>query len=274
LITVDEDDYLSLTLPEEGHDEQHRLFHRWREEACGHRGMVYAYEHIGTWWEVNEFRHALTRAGSGYALFLLSALPTANGGSTPHHDAVAILDELQVFVQHDTIGDTVTIRDTETNNILRSQDGSLEGEWFMAFNPWRLGFDQGGIFVHRLVDPPLPLTEAFPGEDRPGVTRPSRATSSSDTIVEVFRSSDFHQELLHGEHAADDRGWWRPMRSSHASGRHDEPPFAVRLTDAASHTEVILPFGISSDDPQGEPYFPGDCTFTQSQCGRPTSRIC
>jgi hypothetical protein len=168
LVGFDEDGWLNLIVPFEGHEAAFRRFEDWKRDGCPHKGMRYANEHLSNWSGYRLFQHALREAGPPHLPTLLAELPNANGGQMSAEAAAAVLTELDHLTHHAVLGDDVVLVDEATGTVQFEYIAAYEG--VMMLGPdFRAGVDPDGFFV---LDP------------------------RTDPPTTLFRSTRFHQRVI------------------------------------------------------------------------------
>ncbi|MBQ1065285.1 MULTISPECIES: hypothetical protein [Micromonospora] len=194
-VGIDEDGCLALLRQWEGNEAAHRTFDAWLAEACPHKAMEQASEHVSNWAGVRLFQQALRAAGPERFPTLATALPNLNGGSLPADRAAVALAELDAFARTDRITDGVELIDEATGRVLMQYVESYHGV-FMLGPDFRAGVDPDGFFVVDTADPPVTL----------------------------FRAVRFGQRPLPGDRVELTAGGTRTVLAMRPVGEHGEPP--------------------------------------------------
>jgi hypothetical protein len=231
LISVDDENCLHVALPTE--DERYAEFVRWEQNACAHEDFTYAYEGIGSGATVSAFLDALYYAGEDHFPVLLAEI---DAGPTSPEESARCLEELEFFRAHTDFGTATTLFDDESGAALRRRVPGMD--WFIGANPWRIGLDEDGFFVRRLVDPP-----ATAQEWGPGATRPSRSAAATARDEEVFRATLFSQEVV-----------LEPVEGIDAWVRDAERLVMIRLVALDRPGEITVALDRPIESPDGQDY--------------------
>ena len=194
-VGYDEDGCLALLRPWEGNKAAHRTFDAWQAEACPHKAMEQANEHVSNWAGVRLFQQALHAAGEHRFPTLAAALPDANGGSLTADQAAVALAELDAFARTDRITDEVELVDEATGAVVMQYVEAYRG-LFMFGPGFQAGVDPDGFFVLDRADPPVTL----------------------------FRAVRFGQRPLPGDRVEFTAGGTRTVVAMRPVGEHGEPP--------------------------------------------------
>lgn len=175
LLLLSEDGYLTLAVPYEGNEALHAELDRWISTACEHPEMEAADEWIGNWSGYRSFQAALGEAGWEHFPVLRRQLPATNGGQTPAEEARRMLGELELFSGWGSFGERHVLLDADTGESIAESIAAYEGVFVMSgFDGLEIGLDERGCFVRR-------------------------RRGHAESREEVFRSTDFTQELLEPE---------------------------------------------------------------------------
>ncbi|WP_159080719.1 hypothetical protein [Nocardia suismassiliense] len=119
LIVEDGAGYLTLSLPYEGHEDQHHGLDGWiRDGACPHEHMEFASERISNWSGYRLFRSALEVAGAADFPTLSKELPDRNGGQLSPMSASSALVEIAEFRDRPNVDTETTLVDASTGETL------------------------------------------------------------------------------------------------------------------------------------------------------------
>ncbi|MDO3687244.1 hypothetical protein [Micromonospora sp. C28ISP2-4] len=194
-VGIDEEGYLALLRPWEGNKAAHRTFDAWKAEACPHKAMEQASEHVSNWAGVRLFQQALRAAGEHRFPALAAALPDVNGGFLPADRAAVALAELDAFADVVRVTDEVELIDEATGAVVMQYVEAYRG-LFMFGPGFQAGVDPDGFFVLDRADPPVTL----------------------------FRAVRFGQRPLPGDRVEFTPGGTRTVVAMRSVGEHGEPP--------------------------------------------------
>ena len=190
-VGIDEEGCLALLLQWEGNEAAHRTFDAWQAEACPHKAMEQASEHVSNWAGVRLFQQALRAAGPERFPTLATALPNLNGGSLPADRAAVALAELDAFVRTDRVIDEVELVDEATGRVLMPYVEVYRGV-FMYGPGFQAGVDPDGFFVQDRADPPVTLFRAVRCGQRPlPGDRVEFSVGGTRTVVAMRPVSDY-----------------------------------------------------------------------------------
>lgn len=165
-VHVDEEGFLSLDLPWEGHTAEHIAFMDWTMIACAHPRMEAAHEHIGNWATYRLFQEALGDAGWDHFPTLRRTLPNNNDGLASTAQATSCLDELAVF-ERLYRAEVSALFDSDTGDVLHEHVRSYEGVFLLGGTGFDVGVDDAGLFVRERAAPRRECFRAMRIEQRP-----------------------------------------------------------------------------------------------------------
>ncbi|HMG40848.1 MAG TPA: hypothetical protein VK611_05935 [Acidimicrobiales bacterium] len=199
LLIRDEDDWLTLDLPEGGDPEPWRRFDAWMRGCCEHPDMELARVRAASWPDLQAFDAALGRAGRDLFPTLSTEIPHLNGGTTNPAAAVRALAELALFEHRSDLGDNWYLVDVGTGIIVNDYDAIGAGRAFHlnAFvqadgSGIDMGFDPHGVYLVSRTEPPRELFRAMRLEQRAErhQGRPdSYRIEFVDLLAQVFRAA-------------------------------------------------------------------------------------
>jgi hypothetical protein len=202
LIEADDEGYLSLTLPYQGHTDLHNLFYEWTQTACSHPDMHYAWEWISNWAGYRLFQQALERVGWQHFPVLHEILPNSNGGAVPVAMVALALPELDFFVQAD-LGTGVVLVNTDTGAVLHSYVEAYAGEFLWEGGVGGLvgGFDARGFYIRPAQQPPAQpfeqnLAHALSGTDPAKASEAKAGYLGTPAPQNRFRAMRVEQRVL------------------------------------------------------------------------------
>ena len=175
-VHLDNEGYVNLDLPWQSHRDEHRIFYRWQESCCPHKGMNYAIQRISNWTGYRLFQQKLEEIGWGKFPSLQETLPSANGGRTYPELAARALIELDLFAEQD-FGHMTALIDQDTGRVLHHYVEAYEGLFYMGPG-WSAGVAPEGFFIRR---------ESL---------RFLRKFGMRTQVRVVFRSNRFTQEII------------------------------------------------------------------------------
>ncbi len=149
-IVLDDEGYLGLDLPWEGHEDEHMAFLEWSATACMHVDMDAACERISNWGGYRLFQDALAQVGWERVPTLKAVLPEMNGGSVSSEQSRACLAELDLFTSAYRGVPAWTLMDDERAQPLFEYIRAYEGVFIMSGSTGlEVGVDDRGLFIRR-----------------------------------------------------------------------------------------------------------------------------
>lgn len=184
LIEIDQEGYLSLTVPYDDNEELHAQFEQWKEHACVHSDMDFASVHISNWSGYRAFQQALAQIGWEHFPILKAELPNSNGGLTSATLATRALRELELFTDAD-LGSNTFLVNSETDEEIYEYIKGYGGVVILSGQAGiDIGFDEHGLFVVTRAEPCQELFRSMRFEQR--LHEPELTLSYKDGKIELI----------------------------------------------------------------------------------------
>lgn len=149
-----DEDGLYIDIPDELWSESEAAqmeseFNNWKDTACEHDEMDFAFESLCNNYGMVAFRHIIRTYGGQEKFPILSDyLPSANGGVLPSNFAEQALDELLLLEQETSYEEKIILNEKESKDVLASINADTHHFLvYSAYNKYAYGIDGEGFFI-------------------------------------------------------------------------------------------------------------------------------